>query len=143
MAASSPHPGALTGVGDRNQHPRSHAAAVLAGELIETIDATATGSLHRCHLALRSEGESRGYDTDEWLPLAYEQAADWLEHASGGADPPPAIEHAQEAGRFAALAIGSLGRDAPSVPETITDCLAHLLFTCVFADAAGQSRAVG
>jgi hypothetical protein len=29
-----------------------------------------------------------------------------------------------------------LDRDAPSVPEAIIDCLAHLLFTCVFADAA-------
>jgi hypothetical protein len=120
----------------------THDAAVLAGELIATIDATATGSIHRCHLALRSDGKSRGYDTDDWLPLVYEQAAGWLEDASG-ADPPPAIEHAQEAGRVAALAIGSLERDAPSVPEAITDCLAHLLFTCVFADAAAHSRPIG
>jgi len=120
----------------------THDAAVLAGELIATIDATATGSIHRCHLALRSDGKSRGYDTDEWLPLVYEQAAGWLEDASG-ADTPPAIEHAQEAGRFAALAIGSLERNAPSAPEAITDCLAHLLFTCVFADAAAHSRPIG
>ena len=112
----------------------------VAEELITTIDATATGSLHRCHLALQSDGESRGYDADEWLPLAYEQAADWLEHASPAADPPSLIEHAQQAGRFAALAIGSLDRDAPSVPEAITDCLAHLLFVCVFADTAARSR---
>ena len=65
----------------------THDAAVLAEELIATIDATATGSLHRCHLALQSDGESRGYDTDEWLPLAYEQAADWLEHASADRRP--------------------------------------------------------
>ena len=121
----------------------AHDAAVLAGELIATIDATATGSIHRCHRALQSDGESRGYDTDEWLPLAYEQAADWLEYASAAADPPPAIEHTQEAGRFAALAIGALDRDAPSVPEAIADCLAHLLFTCVFADAAARSRPSG
>ena len=89
----------------------------VAEELITTIDATATGSLHRCHLALQSDGESRGYDADEWLPLAYEQAADWLEHASLAADPPSLIEHAQHAGRFAALAIGSLDREAPTVPE--------------------------
>jgi hypothetical protein len=59
-----------------------------------------------------------------------------------GAEPTanPAIEHAQQAGRFAALAIGSLDRDAPTVPEAITDCLAPLLFTCVFADAATRSR---
>jgi hypothetical protein len=110
----------------------------VAEELIATIDATATGSLHRCHLALESDGRSRGYDADEWLPLAYEQAADWLQHASPSADPPSLIEHAQQAGRFAALAIGSLDRDEPSVPEAISDCLAHLLFTCVFADAAGS-----
>jgi hypothetical protein len=73
------------------------------------------------------------------LPLAFEQAADWLQHASAAADPPATIDHAQQAGRFAALAIGSLDRDAPSVPEAITDCLAHLLFTCVFVDAADRS----
>ena len=117
----------------------THDAAALAEQLIATIDATATGSLHRCHLALQSDGESRGYDTDEWLPLALEQAADWLEHTPAAADPPPAIEHAQQAGRFAALAIGALDRNAPTVPEAITDCLAHLLFTCVFADAAARS----
>jgi hypothetical protein len=111
-----------------------------AEELIATIDATATGSLHRVHLALQADGDSRGYDADEWLPLVYEQAADWLHHASAAADPPPAIEHAQQAGRFAALAIGALDRDAPTVAEAIADCLAHLLFTCVFAEAAARSR---
>ena len=59
----------------------AHEGAAVAEQLIATIDATAAGSLHRCHLALRSDGESRGYQADEWLPLAYEQAADWLEHA--------------------------------------------------------------
>jgi hypothetical protein len=49
------------------------------------------------------------------------------------------IEHAQQAGRFAALAIGSLDRGAPTVPEAIADCLAHLLFTCVFAEIAARS----
>ena len=117
--------------------------AAIAEQLIATIDTTATGSLHRCHLALQSDGESRGYDVDEWLPLAYEQTADWLQHASSAADPSPLIEHAQQAGRFAALAIGSLDRDAPTVPEAITDCLAHLLFTCVFAHAAATSRPRG
>ena len=123
--------------------PTSTHGSDVAEQLITTIDATATGSLRRCHLALRSDGESRGYDTDESQPLAFEQAADWLEHASAATDPPPAIDHAQQAGRFAALAIDSLDRDAPSVPETITDCLAHLLFTCVFADAAARSRPGG
>jgi hypothetical protein len=118
----------------------SHGGAGVAEELIATIDTTATGSLRRTHLALQADGESRGYDADEWLPLAYEQAAEWLQHASPAADPPPLIEHAQQAGRFAALAIGALDRDAPTVPEAITDCLAHLLFTCVFADAATRSR---
>ncbi len=112
----------------------------IAEALITTMDTTATGSLHRCHLALQSDGESRGYDADEWLPLACEQAADWLEHASPSADPPSLIEHAQQAGRYAALAIGSLERNAPAVPEAITDCLAHLLFVCVFADTAARSR---
>jgi len=112
----------------------------IVDELIATIDTTATGALHRAHAALQGDGRSRCYDADEWLPLAYEQTADWLEHASPAADPPSLIEHAQQAGRFAALAIDSLDRDAPTVPEAITDCLAHLLFTCVFADTAARSR---
>jgi hypothetical protein len=120
--------------------PATQRGTDVVGELIATIDSTATGSLHRCHLALESDGRSRGYDADEWLPLAYEQAADWLHHASPAADPPSLIEHAQQSGRFAALAIGSLDRDAPSVPEAIADCLAHLLFICVFADAACAGR---
>ena len=120
--------------------PATQRGADVVGELIATINTTATGALHRCHLALQSDGESRGYDADEWLPLAYEQAADWLQHTSPSADPPPLIEHAQQAGRFAALAVGALDRDAPTVPEAITDCLAHLLFACVFADTAARSR---
>ena len=111
-------------------------SAGLAGELIATIDTTATGSLHRSHLALQADGHSRGYDADDWLTLAYDQAADALQTASPTADPPSLIEEAQQAGRFAALAIGALDADAPTVPEAICDCLAHLLFVCVFADAA-------
>jgi hypothetical protein len=117
----------------------THDGVDIAEELLTTIDATATGALRRCHLALCCHGRFRGYDADEWLPLACEQAADWLQHASAAADPPPTIEHAQQAGRFAALAIGSMDRDAPNVPEAITDCLAHLLFGCVFADTAARS----
>jgi hypothetical protein len=123
--------------------PATQRGAEIVGGLIATIDATAAGALHRCHLAIRSDGESRGYDADEWLPLAYDQAADWLQHASLATDPPSLIEHAQQAGRFAALAIGSLDRDAPTVPEAITDCLAHLLVACVFADVAARPRPSG
>ena len=76
-----------------------------------------------------------------WQAIAvYDQAADWLQHALAASDPPPLIEHAQQAGRFAAIAIGALDRDAPNVPEAIADCLAHLLTVCVFADAAGKAR---
>jgi hypothetical protein len=120
--------------------PSTHDGSAVADELLATIDTTATGSLHRCDLALHADGRSRGYDADEWLALAYEQTADWLEHASPTADPPSLIEHAQQAGRFAALAIGSLDRDTPSVPEAITDCLARLLLVCVFADEAADRQ---
>jgi hypothetical protein len=108
----------------------------LARELMATIDATATGSLHRSHLALHADSQARGYDADDWLTLVYDQAADTLEIASAISDPPGVIEHAQQAGRFAALAIGSLDAEAATVPEAICDCLGHLLFVCLFTDAA-------
>src|SRR5262249_36961797 len=90
------------------------AGAGIAAELLATIDLTATGSLHRCQLALEADGRARGYLADEWLPLTYEQAAEWLEDSSPTSEPPALIEHALQAGRLAALAIGALDRDAPS-----------------------------
>jgi hypothetical protein len=115
---------------------KRHASAALAVELVATIDTTATGSLHRGHLALHADGHARGYDPDDWLTLIYDEAADALQSASPTADPPSLIEHAQQAGWFAALAIGALDRDTAIVPEAISDYLAHLLFVSVFADAA-------
>jgi hypothetical protein len=117
---------------------RGPAGAGIATELLATLDATATGSLHRCQLALEGDGHSRGYHADDWFPLAYEQAAEWLEDSSPTSEPPTLVEHAQQAGRLAALAIGALDRDAPSVPEAIADCIAHLLVVCVFADETGH-----
>ena len=56
--------------------------AAIGNDVLGTLDLTAAGSLHRCHQALEAHARTEGYDADEWLPLAYEQAADWLEHAS-------------------------------------------------------------
>ena len=114
--------------------------AAIGNDVLGTLDLTAAGSLHRCHQALEAHARTEGYDADEWLPLAYEQAADWLEHASAAVDPPALIDHAQQAGRYAALAIGSLDRNAPNAPEAITDTLAHLLTVCVFSDTAPTNR---
>jgi hypothetical protein len=117
---------------------RGPAAAGIAAELLATVDATATGSLHRCQLALEADGHSRGYHADDWFPLAYEQAAQWLEDSSPTSEPPALVEHAEQAGRLAALAIDALDRDTPNVPEAIADCLAHLLVVCVLADEAAH-----
>jgi hypothetical protein len=114
--------------------------AAIGTDVLGTLDLTAAGSLHRCHQALEAHVQAQGYDPQEWLPLAYEQAADWLEHASPAADPPVLIDHAQQAGRYAAVAIGSLDRGAPNAPEAITDTVAHLLTVCVFADTAPTNR---
>ena len=115
-------------------------AAALADELLSTIDQTAAGSLHRCHLALDATGHEAGADTaEEWLPYICEEAAHHLCALSPTADPPSLIHHAQEPGRYTAIAIGLLDRDAARAPEAISDCLAHLLTVCVFADAAGKT----
>jgi hypothetical protein len=110
--------------------------APVADELLSTLDLTAAGSLHRCHLALEADGNSRDYQAEDWLPLVYDQAMHALLDASPAADPPSLVEHAQQAGRWAALAIGALDRDTPTAAEAISDCLAHLLVVCVFADTA-------
>ena len=118
-------PGAATG------------GAALADELLSTIDQTAAGSLHRCHLALEASGRDAGADmAEEWLPYIYGEAAHHLRTLSPTADPPSLVRHAQEAGRYTAIAIGALDRHAAVAPEAISDCLAQLLTVCVFADAA-------
>jgi hypothetical protein len=121
---------------------QAHASnAGLADELLATIDTTASGSLHRCHLALDAYGLDDPADTaDEWLPYVYDETAHALHALSPTVDPPSLIEHAQEAGRYAAIAIGALDRDAATVAETISDCLGHLLTVCVFADAANDRQ---
>src|SRR5207248_7138451 len=117
-------------------------AAALADELVSTVDQTAAGSLHRCHLALDAAGRDTGaHAAEEWLPYIYEEAAHHLRAVSPTADPPSLIHHAQEAGRYSAIAIGLLDRDAARAPEAISDCLAHLLTVYVFADAAGKTSA--
>jgi hypothetical protein len=115
--------------------------AGLADAILATIDTTAAGSLHRCHLALDAYGRENPTDTaDDWLPYVCDETAHALQALSPTADPPSLIEHAQEAGRYAAIAIGALDRDAATVAETISDCLAHLLTVCVFADAASDRQ---
>jgi hypothetical protein len=57
----------------------------------------------------------------------YDEAAHHPRALSPAADPPSLIHHAQEAGRYTAIAIGLLDRDAASAPDAISDCLAHLL----------------
>lgn len=116
--------------------------AALAEELLSTVDETAAGSLHRCHLALDAVGHTGAHTVEEWLPYIYEEAAHQLRAVSPTADPPSLIHHAQEAGRYTAIAIGLLDQDAALAPEAIADCLSHLLTVCVFADrAAGTPRA--
>lgn len=110
--------------------------AALADELLSTVDQTAAGSLHRCHVALDAAGhETSAHTVEEWLPYIYEEAAHHLRAISPTADPPSLIHHAQEAGRYTGIAIGLLDQDAALAPEAISDCLSHLLTVCVFADA--------
>jgi hypothetical protein len=117
---------------------RAADGAAIVTHLFSTIDETAAGSLRRCHLALEADGRARGYPADEWLPYIYEETAEELRLASPTAQPPSLIEHSEQAGRWAALAIGALDRDAPTAPQAIADCLTHLLFICVFADLANS-----
>jgi hypothetical protein len=110
--------------------------AAIVADLFSTIDETAAGSMQRCHLALRATERVHDDPIEEWLPYVYDEAAEELHRASPNAKPPSLIEHAQQAGRWAAIAIGALDRDAPTAPQAIADSLAHLLFVCVFADLA-------
>jgi hypothetical protein len=117
------------------------AATTVADELLSTLDQTATGSLHRCHLALAACGHDTSTDGGkQWLPYIYDEAAHHLHALSHTARPPSLIHHAQEAGRYTAIAIGHLDRDTTRAPEAISDALGHLLTVSVFADAAATAN---
>ena len=109
--------------------------AALDDELLATIDATATGSLRRCHLALEADGRERGYTTEEWLPVIYTIAEGALERALA-TDDAPVAHLAQDAARSVAIAIDALDLDAPTVTDELADALARLLIICMFADIA-------
>lgn len=112
--------------------------AGLEDELLATIDATAAGSLRRCHLALDADGRDRGYSAVEWLPVVYDVADDALRRAADTDDPPPVVHLSQDAARWVAIAIDTLDRDAPTVTDALADALGRLLIVCMFADIAGR-----
>jgi hypothetical protein len=112
-------------------------SAALDDELLATIDATATGSLRRCHLALDADGGERGYTAEEWLPVICTVAAGALEGAPCS-DDAPVVQLAQDAARSVAVAIATLDRDAPTVTDQLADALGRLLIVCMFADIAGR-----
>ena len=112
----------------------------LADELLSTLDQTAAGSLHRCHLALAACRHDGAGGAEQWLPYIYDEAAHHLHALSQTARPPSLIHHAQEAGRYTAIAIGHLDRDATRTPEAIADALSHLFTVSVFADAAATAN---
>jgi hypothetical protein len=110
--------------------------AALQDELLATIDATAAGSLRRCHLALEADGRERGYTADEWLPVVYNVADDALRRAAVTYDPPAVVHLSQDAAGWVAIAIDTLDRDAPTVTDGLADALGRLLIVCMFADIA-------
>jgi hypothetical protein len=85
-------------------------------ELQSTLDITAAGSLHRCHLALELDARRHGYTVEEWLPVPYAVAASELKDAGLDREPPSVVEHAQQAGRWTAIAIDNLDQDGPGFP---------------------------
>ena len=110
--------------------------AALDDQLLATIDQAATGTLHRCHLALVAESRRHGHSAEEWLPLTCEIAADALRRGSLHDEPPLVVECAQEAGRWLAIAIELAAHKPAEAPETLTDALGRLLVVCAFVDAA-------
>ena len=96
---------------------RAGDGAAIVTHLLSTIDETAAGSLRRCHLALEADGRAHNYPADEWLPYVYDETAEELHQASPTAQPPSLIEHAEQAGRWAALAIGASTATHPPPPK--------------------------
>jgi hypothetical protein len=114
----------------------SQESATIVDELQSTIDIAAAAGLHRCHLALELDARRHGYTVEEWLPVPYEVAASELKDAGLDREPPSVVEHAQQAGRWTAIAIDSLDQDAAGVPDAIEDALGRPLVVSLFADTA-------
>ena len=74
---------------------------------------------------------------DEWLPSSTRRPR-LAEHASTDSRPARADRPRTTARPLHRARHRLLDRDAPNAPEAISDCLAHLLTVCVFADAAAH-----
>lgn len=105
----------------------------VAAKLVTTIHATATGSLHRCSLALEADSRSRRCHAADCFRL---QEAQRFE------DSTPTSERR----RWSSTPSGPTGlrrsRSArlTATPQATSDCVAHLLVVCVPADEAGIHR---
>jgi hypothetical protein len=115
----------------------------LDDELLATIAIAAAGSLCRCQFALDADALARSYSPEDSLPLVYDLAGDALQRVSLADEPPSIVDHSQQAGRWVAIAIEALDRDASAASEAIIDSLGHLLVVCVFTALAQCSRARG
>lgn len=110
---------------------------LLPEPIIDTIERTSSGALHRCQLALDLDAAAAGYEPEEFVATARDLAAELLERLAPSPESRSVAAHAQEAGRWTAIAIDLLDRDDHAAfAEAAADCLGRLLVLCVFADAA-------
>jgi hypothetical protein len=116
--------------------PTRPPAGEIDAQLLATVARTACGALCRGDLALQADGRAGAYAASESLIVVFHQAAQALGEARLEGEPPSIVEHSQQAGRWAAIAIEALDAHRPAASEAIIDCQAHLLCVCVFADTA-------
>jgi hypothetical protein len=72
-------------------------------------------------MALELDGRRHAYTAEAWLPVVYDIAQGELTDTRLDREPPSVVEHAQQAGRWTAIAIDNLDQDAALVSDAIAD----------------------
>jgi hypothetical protein len=123
-------------------------ASALHTDMLEVARRACAGGLLRCHLALAAElaaspdelpaGDETG---DAWRPVILDNADAALAGLDPSDEPPPAYTLAQDAAIWVARAIELIDQQHPDRIHALTETLARLLATCVFADLAATHTA--
>ena len=114
--------------------------AAIGNDVLGTLDLTAAGSLHRCHLALEAHARTAGIRRRR-VATARLRAGRRLARTRLCRSRSASADRPRPTGRPLRRGRDRLARpQRANEPEAITDTLAHLLTVCVFSDTASTNR---
>ena len=141
LLATAIPPSATLNVAIQVLHVLPHGAwGVITQELLASAATNAANALHRCHRALKLDGQRHDYEPEAWFPMICDIATPSLQSAQRDQDPPTVVRQAQEAISWLSRAMLELDRNSAETAIALAEALSRLLVVWVFANEAQAAR---